>query len=299
MAGTSDRIEFTACAMVAVLLGLAVAWFAFILLLGSPIGGLETSGGGAYVLQRSPVSLPDALSLIQQGQVQLVEIHDAQEDMRFQLGPSPFDVRATPIQEWRARGYAVWLYAADEQDGLVVLTPEESTIGLDDVALSRLLREVDKANQAEPCRVVVLDQRFAQPAGPVPSPTNCPVPTGPTMPLSPEEGLAEGIARPPLSVAEARQMILDGRVEVLRLRLEKYPDGVQRAYRYLDDGDQQLLRVRGIDVMLYDLRRPDPRPVTNSSTTVGVSEAELQSLLAAVREAERDGKDTQVIDERN
>ena len=300
MADTSDRIRFAARALFAALLGLALLYFAFLLLLSSPIGGPGYSGSGGYVLQRSPVSLPDALSLIRQGRVQLVVIHDRQEDMQFQLAPSPSDLRATPIQEWKANGYAVWLYAADEQDGLVVLSPGESTIGLHDPEIDELFQEIDHLNRVTPCLVAVSDNRPLPSQPVVSSPSDCPLPTGAaTMPLSPEEGLAEGIARPPLALAEARDMILEGHVEVLILRPDKYPDGVRRAYLYIEDGNQQLFRVHGVDVLLYDLSRPDSRPVTNSSTTVGLNEAELQSLLGAVREAKRNGKDTQVIDERN
>ncbi|HSP56117.1 MAG TPA: hypothetical protein VLS25_11070, partial [Dehalococcoidia bacterium] len=133
-----------------------------------------------------------------------------------------------------------------------------------------------------------------------PSPAGCPVPTGVGMPpLSPEEGLAEGIARPPIPLAEARQMILDGNVEYLRLGAETYSDGVPRAYRYIEGENQQLLRVHGTDVLLFDTSRPDPRPVAGSSAGVGVDDSQLQTLLDAVHEANRNGKDTEVIDERN
>ncbi len=261
---------------------------------------LSGTPSGGYILQRPPVSLPDALSLIRQGRVELVVINDRQEDLGFQLDPSPFDLGAKPIQEWKANRYAVWLHAAEEQDGLVVLTPGESTIGLHDSEIDQLLQEIDHLNRVTPCLVVVLDNRPRASQPVVPSPPGCPLPTGDaTMPFSPEEGLAEVISRPPIPLAEAREMILEGKVEVLRLRSEKYPDGVRRAYRYVEDGNHRLFRVYGVDVVLYDLSRPESRPVSNSSTTVGLSEAELQSLLAAVREAERDGKDTHVIDERN
>ncbi len=302
MASRSSRLKSAGRALIVVLLGLALLYFAFLALLSAPFGGLESSGSvsGGTVLWRPPVAFDEAVSLVQQGRVQLVDIDNISDDQHFLLLPSPFQPQANPIHRWAVRGYVVQLYAADERDGVAVLTPGESTIGLDDPDIGRLLQEIDNLNRAAPCRVVVLDHRSSTALVASPSPEGCPVPTSVGIPpLSPEEGLAEGIARPPLSVAEARQMILDGRVEVLRLRSERYPDGIQRAYRYLDDGNQQLLRVRGIDVLLYDLSRPDSRPVTNSSTAVGVNEAELQSLLDAVNEASQNGKVTQVIDERS
>jgi hypothetical protein len=183
MADTRDEIKFAVRALFAALLGLALVYFASLLLVGSPIGGLETSGSRTpatvFSMQRSPITLADAILLVQQGRISLVDINTIPANAEFQLQPSPNQLWATPARQWKGAGYAVELFDPDQPAGIGVLTPGQLTIGLDDQALGQLLQEIGKQNRTDPCRVIVFDQRPIESRWPgaVTSATDCPFPT--------------------------------------------------------------------------------------------------------------------------
>lgn len=123
--------------------------------------------------------------------------------------------------------------------------------------------------------------------------------TGPSPLDIPAGTIGEGLTATPISWDGALALILAGRVDRLILQPDRYADGTLRLYTFGDGAEQKRWQVQGVNVLLSGTREPGPVPISTSLTTVGLDEAQLESLLDVVRSANAQGRDIKAIDDRD
>jgi hypothetical protein len=136
----------------------------FLLLLVVSVIALMPSGGarGGQSIDHEPISLEQALQLIDSGQVYLMAIRkEGNIDEYFLLEevvPGHFE-EPNPPRRWNVAGIGVHVFTESMDTGVPIVSDDPDEIGITSEQLDELLQRVDQFNAASSWKIEVLDQR--------------------------------------------------------------------------------------------------------------------------------------------